>query len=228
VIEEYKNHDPILLAVDCIIFGFDGFHLKALLIKRSFEPGLGKWSLMGGFIKREESVDAAAARVLFELTGLHHIYMEQVKCFGEVNRDPGGRVVSIVYFALIKINGHNEELMNTYHAKWFDLGSIRSLIFDHKKMIQSAKKRLQELVANHPIGFELLPKKFTLQQLQLLYEAIYGTKLDTRNFVRKILSFNILRKLDEKEKQTSRKGAYLYVFDKNNYKKLEKEGLEFM
>jgi hypothetical protein len=183
---------------------------------------------MGGFVKKEESVDAAAARILNELTGLHHIYMEQVKCFGNVERDPGGRVVSITYFALIKINGNNQELMNTYNAKWFDLDAMRSLVFDHKKMIHAAMERLQERVANHPIGFELLPKKFTLPQLQLLYEAVYETKLDTRNFVRKILSLKILQKLDEKEKGTSRKGAFLYVFDIEKYKKLNKEGLRFM
>jgi ADP-ribose pyrophosphatase YjhB (NUDIX family) len=228
VIAEYKNHDRVLLAIDCIIFGFDGTNLKALLIKRGFNPGLGKWSLMGGFVKKDESVDNAAARILNELTGLHHIYMEQVKCFGEVNRDPGGRVVSLAYFALIKINGHSQELMASHQAKWFDLNSIRSLVFDHKQMLQIAKDRLQERVANHPIGFELLPKKFTLPQLQLLYEAIYETKLDTRNFARKISALKILRKLDEKEKETSRKGAYLYVFDMAKYKRLEKEGLKIV
>lgn len=228
VIVEYKNHDRLLVAIDCIIFGFDGTHLKALLVKRGFEPQKGKWSLMGGFVKKEEGVKEAAVRILNELTGLTNIYMEQLNCFGEVGRDPGGRVISIAYFALIKIGHYNQEMQTSHHAQWFDLNSIPSLVFDHKKMLRLAKERLQQQVANHPIGFELLPKKFTLPQLQLLYEAIYDQKMDTRNFARKILSLKILQKLDEKEKSNSRKGAFLYVFDVNKYKRLSKEGVQFI
>ena len=226
-IDQYKNHDHFLLAVDCIVFGFDGNRLKALLIKRDFEPGKGKWSLMGGFVKKEESVNDAATRILNQLTGLTDIYMEELGCFGNVDRDPGGRVVSIAYSALIKIKDYGEELMVDHNSKWFELNKIPELIFDHDEMIKLAKEKLEEKVSNHPAGFTLLPQKFTLQQLQGLYEAIYEKKIDKRNFTRRILELGILKKLDEKEKESSRKGAFYYVFEKKKYKKLEKEGVRF-
>lgn len=226
-IDQYKNHDHLLLAVDCIVFGFDGNRLKALLIKRDFEPGKGKWSLMGGFVKKDESVNDAATRILNQLTGLTDIYMEELGCFGNVDRDPGGRVVSIAYSALIKINDYGEELMVDHNSKWFELNKIPELVFDHDEMIKLAKEKLEEKVSNHPAGFTLLPQKFTLQQLQSLYEAIYEKKIDKRNFTRRILELGILKKLDEKEKESSRKGAFYYVFEKKKYKKLEKEGVRF-
>lgn len=225
---EYKHHDRFLLAVDCIIFGFDGDGLKAILVKRALEPEIGKWSLMGGFVNTGESVDQAAERILVTLTGLDNIYMEQLHCFGELDRDPGGRVVSIAYTALIKIDASSEHLLDTHNAKWVDLNKLPPLIFDHKQMIKLAKERLRQKVANHPIGFELLPHKFTLQQLQGLYEAIYETKFDKRNFTRKILSLGILQRLEEKEKESSKKGAFYYVFDKKKYKQLEHEGIKLI
>jgi ADP-ribose pyrophosphatase YjhB (NUDIX family) len=228
MIAEYQGHDRFLLAIDCIIFGFDGTTLKALLIKRGFQPERGKWSLMGGFVNKEEGVDEAAQRILFQLTGLEKIYMEQLHCYGEVDRDPGGRVVSIAYYALIRLEDYSEALLNEHNAKWFELDKIPSLVFDHKKMIRLAKERLQQKVSNHPIGFALLPDKFTLPQLQSLYEAIYETPLDKRNFSKKILSLDILHKLDEKDKETSRKGAYYYIFDQKKYKELEKEGVKLI
>lgn len=227
-IEQYKIHDRFLLAVDCIIFGFDGDTLKALFVKRGFEPELGKWSLMGGFVSRTESVEEAATRVLNQLTGLDKIYMEQIGCFGDVERDPGGRVVSIAYFALINIADYSEAMMQEHNAKWFSIDKIPPLVFDHKKMVSIARERLQQKVVNHPIGFELLPEKFTLRQLQNLYEAIYGSELDKRNFTRKILSLGILNKLEEKEKESSRKGSFYFVFDEKKYKKLETEGVKFI
>ena len=228
VITDYKFHDRMLIAVDCIIFGFDGKALKALLIKRGFDPESGNWSLMGGFVKKHESVEAAAFRILEVLTGITNIYLEQLFSFGAPKRDPGGRVVSIAYFALIKIDDYSDELMKEHNAKWFDIKRIPPMIFDHKKMILMAKDRLQQKVANHPIGFELLPEKFTLPQLQILYEAIYESTFDKRNFSRKILSLHILKKLDEKEKSLSKKGAFYYTFDHNKYKKLAREGLKFI
>lgn len=227
-IEQYIRQDRLLVAADCIIFGFDGKHLKALFIKRAFEPEIGKWSLMGGFVDRDESVDQAAARVLKQLTGLDDIYMEQIGCFGDVDRDPGGRVISIAYFALINIERYSEHLMKTHHAKWFSIDQIPNLIFDHNKMVMTARERLQQKVVNHPVGFELLPEKFTLRQLQNLYEAIYGSELDKRNFTRKILSLDILNKLNEKEKASSRKGSFYFVFDEKKYKKLDAEGVKFI
>jgi ADP-ribose pyrophosphatase YjhB (NUDIX family) len=227
-ISGYKNHQKILVAVDCIIFGFDGSHLKALLIKRGFEPERGKWSLMGGFVNKNENADKAAARVLYDLTGMKNIYMEQLHAFTDVDRDSAGRVVSIAYFALINIEEYNETLQKEHEAKWFPLSKIPPLIFDHKKMVLTAKEMLRHKVANHPIGFELLPEKFTLPQLQSLYEAIYESPFDKRNFTKKMLSLGILNKLNEKEKESSRKGAFYYVFDTERYQKLHSNGLKLI
>jgi len=225
---KYTSHDRILVAVDCIIFGFDGNQLKALLIKRGFEPEKGKWSLMGGFVHADESTDQAAIRVLHQLTGMHDIYMEQLYCFSDLKRDSEGRVISVAYFALINIADYPEQMQREHEAKWFSLGEIPALIFDHQQMVAKAKERLQQKVSNHPIGFELLPEKFTLPQLQNLYEAIYETPLDKRNFTRKILSLDVLNKLTEKEKHSSRKGAFYYVFDKEKYNQLHQQGVKFI
>jgi 8-oxo-dGTP diphosphatase len=227
-ITKYKSHDRLLIAVDCIIFGFDGNQIKALLIKRGFEPEEGKWSLMGGFVGKDENVDDAAARILKQLTGLTDIYMEQLYCFGEAKRDSAGRVISIAYSAFINIADYNEQLSSDHEARWFPINKIPPLIFDHKEMLKKAKQALVEKVANHPIGFELLPPKFTLLQLQNLYEAIYEAPLDKRNFTRKILSIKVLKKLNEKEKESSRKGSFYYVFDRVNYKKLQHQGIKFI
>jgi ADP-ribose pyrophosphatase YjhB (NUDIX family) len=227
-INKYKSQDRLLVAVDCIIFGFDGTQLQALFIKRGFEPEKGKWSLMGGFTNQNESTDEAAVRVLRQLTGMDNIYMEQLYCFSEVDRDPAGRVISIAYFALINIEDYNEQMLFEHEARWFPLNKIPDLIFDHKKMVALAKERLQQKVANHPIGFELLPEKFTLPQLQSLYEAIYESPLDKRNFTRKILSLEILNRLNEKNKTSSRKGAFYYVFDKKKYSQLNHDGVKFI
>jgi len=227
-IVQYKNHDRFLLAVDCIIFGFDGSQLKALCIKRGFEPEKNNWSLMGGFVRQKESADEAAARILYDLTGLRDVYMEQLHCFSDVDRDPAGRVISIAYSALINIEDDDEKLLEEHNAKWFSLQKIPGLIFDHKQMVMEAKKRLQEKASNHPIGFALLPHKFTLQQLQALYEAIFEMPFDKRNFTKKILSLSILQKLNEKEKESSRKGAFYYVFDEKKYRQLNNEGLKFI
>ena len=227
-IDKYKSQEGILVAVDCIIFGFDGQQLQALLIKRGFEPEKGKWSLMGGFVNPNESTDDAAIRVLYQLTGMKNIYMEQLYCFSNVNRDAAGRVISVAYFALINIAEYSEQLQQDHEARWFPMDKIPYLIFDHKEMMAKAKERLQQKVSNHPIGFELLPEKFTLPQLQNLYEAIYEQELDKRNFTRKILALGILNKLNEKEKESSRKGAFYFVFDKNKYSKLHQEGVKFI
>ncbi len=227
-LNSYKTHQKILVAVDCIIFGFDGAQLKALLIKRGFEPEKGKWSVMGGFVGKEESADDAAIRVLFQLTGMNNIYMEQLYTFTDIDRDAAGRVISIAYFALINIADYSEQLQFEHEAKWFPLNKIPPLIFDHKRMVAKAKELLRHKVANHPIGFELLPPKFTLPQLQNLYEAIYEAPLDKRNFTKKMLSLGILNKLNEKEKTSSRKGAFFYVFDSNKYGKLQSNGIKLI
>lgn len=209
-LSSYSSHYRILVAVDCIIFGFDGTQLKALLIKRGFEPEKGNWSLMGGFVREDEGTDEAAIRVLHQLTGMQDLYMEQLCAFGDVNRDSAGRVISIAYFALINIADYNQQLQLEHEAKWFPLSECPHLIFDHAKLVSKAKERLREKVINNPIGFELLPPKFTLPQLFRLHEAIYETQLDRRNFTKKMRSLGIINKLNEKEKGASKKGAYYY------------------
>ena len=226
-INSYKSHQKILVAVDCIIFGFDGSRMQALLIRRGFEPEKGKWSLMGGFVDKKENADEAAIRVLYQLTGMNDIYMEQLHTFSNVDRDSAGRVISIAYFALINIADYSEQLLHGHEVKWFPLNKMPPLIFDHKKMVLKAKELLRRKITHHPIGFELLPPKFTLPQLQNLYEAVYETPLDKRNFTKKMLSLGILNKLDEKEKESSKKGAYYYIFDNAKYSKLQSNGIRF-
>lgn len=216
-LDHYKNHDHLLVALDCIIFGFDRNELKLLLIKRDFEPEKGNWSLMGGFLKKDESLDAAAGRILNTLTGLKNIFLEQLYAFGEVDRDPVERTVSVAYYALIDIHSHDKELVEQHCASWFSINDVPDLIFDHNKMVDAALKRLRFKASHQPVGFELLPDRFTLPELQKLYEGIYDTRLDKRNFRRRILSMDVLVKTDEKQKKYSKKGAFLYEFDKDKY-----------
>ncbi len=217
MLNSYSAADKVLLAVDCIIFGFDNEGLKILLIKRDFEPEKGKLSLIGGFLKKDEVLNNAAIRILDSYTGLQDIYMEQLYAFSEIDRDPEERTISVAYYALINIENHNEELIQNYNAEWFSVASTPKLIFDHDKMLAHAIRRLRYKTSIKPIGFELLPEKFTMRQLQKLYEAILSKKLDKRNFISKINSLDILIKLDEKDMLSSRKGSYLYTFDKDKY-----------
>lgn len=223
----YSAEDKVLLAVDCIIFGFNHEALKILLIKRNFEPEKGKWSLIGGFLKQTENLDQAAVRVLHHLTGLHDIYMEQLYAFSKVDRDPGERTISVAYYALIDIASHDKDLVQLDSTQWFSMKKAPTLIFDHNRMVERAMARLRRRALGKPIGFELLPEKFTMRQLQKLYEAILDKKLDKRNFINKVNSLDILVKLDEKDRTTSRKGAFLYRFDKEKYDLKVKEGFDF-
>lgn len=213
----YTPEDKVFLAVDCIIFGFDNEDLKVLLIQRDFEPEQGKWSLMGGFLKQNETLDDAAARVLHRLTGVHDIYLEQLFAFSEVNRDPVARTISTAYYAIINIEKYNEKISTKHNAKWFSLSEVPKLIFDHDDMLDKAIKRLRRRTSINPIGFELLPEKFTMRQLQKLYEAILDKKLDKRNFVNKINSMDVLIKLDEKDMSSSTKGSFLFIFNEEQY-----------
>ena len=215
---KYQKQTRFLAAVDCIIFGFDGQTLKLLLIQRGFEPEKGKWSLMGGFIQPDESTDAAAIRILKSLTGLEGVYLEQLFTFGEPSRDPIERTLSITYFALIDIHKYEKQLSDEYHPEWFPLNKIPNLIFDHKEMVKMAKEKLRYKAALHPLLFELLPQKFTLPQLQSLYESVYETELDKRNFSRKVLSTRLLIKQGDKDKASSKKGAYYYKLNNKYYK----------
>jgi ADP-ribose pyrophosphatase YjhB (NUDIX family) len=225
----YPNSRKHLLAVDCIIFGYDILEkeIKLLLFKRIFEPAKGRWSLAGGFVDPDESLDEAASRILRKLTGLDSVYMKQSYAYGEKDRDQGDRVVSVAYFALIPIRDIDKELAEQNGVSWCSLSNLPDLIFDHPLMVKRALSDLQNQVKIRPVGFELLPEKFTLVQLQDLYEAIYQRKVDKRNFRKKILSMGILEKLDEKERETSKKGAYYYKFNELTYKKLRQNGFYF-
>lgn len=225
----YKTEEKHLVAIDSIIFGFSEAQLKLLLIQRKFEPCKGDWSLMGGFVKKNENVDDAAHRILEELTGLDDIFLEQLHTYGNVDRDPGERVISIAHFALINIEKYNNKLGKKHGAQWFNFEDIPDLIFDHNEMVTRAWKRLKRQTAIQPIGFELLPEKFTLTQLQNLYEAIHQQSFDKRNFRKKILSMDVLEKLEEKDKASSKRGAFLYRFNKEKYDALLNKGvvLEF-
>jgi ADP-ribose pyrophosphatase YjhB (NUDIX family) len=214
----YPGESRILVAVDCIIFGFDGNDIKLLVIQRGLKPEKGKWSLMGGFLQAKESLDEAANRILKKLTGLEGVYMEQLQTFGDTNRDPVERTVSVAYFALVDIHQYEKQLSTDYHAEWFLLKKTPELIFDHKRMMEMAKRQLRYKAALHPILFELLPAKFTIPQLQTLYEGIYDTTFDNRNFSRKVLSTELLIKQKEKDKANSKKGAFYYKLDKRKYK----------
>ncbi len=214
----YNNQPKCLVALDSIIFGFDGNDLKLLLVKRSPTPLITEtWSLMGGWLNPDENLEAAANRILFELTGLHDLYLEQLYTFGDINRDPIQRTVSIAYFSLINIEHYDSKISNAHHAQWFPVSALpESILFDHGSMIEAAIQKLRYKAALHPLGFELLPEKFTLPQLQKLYEAIFQTTFDKRNFSRKILSTHLLIKLDEKQK-SSKKGAFLYRVNSEKY-----------
>jgi ADP-ribose pyrophosphatase YjhB (NUDIX family) len=225
---KYQKQTRFLVAVDCIVFGFDGQQLKILLIKRGFEPCLDEWSLMGGFVQPSESADEAASRVLRELTGLEGVYLEQFHSFTEVERDPIERTVSIAYFALIDIHQYENQLNELYHAEWFGLNEIPALIFDHPKMVMMARQKLRYKAALHPLLFELLPNRFTLPLLQSLFEDVYGTKFDRGNFSRKIISTGLLIKQKEKDKTGSKKGAFYYKLDKKHYRRNFHSVLKFI
>lgn len=214
----YSSNPQFYVGIDCIIFGFMNGELSLLLLKRNFEPARGQWSLMGGFVQEGESVDNAAKRVLSELTGLDKVYMEQVGAFGNVQRDPGGRVISIAYYALINIDEYDRKLVRSHNAYWININEIPPLIFDHKEMVYKARALMCRKAATEPIGFNLLPKLFTLSQLQNLYEAIYGEPLDKRNFRKRVAEMNYIEKTDKIDKTGSKRGAALYQFNENTYR----------
>lgn len=225
----YSKHPKHYLAVDCIIFGYDlsEKELKLLIVKRSFEPARGKWSLSGGFVQEGEGLDDAASRILCSLTGLSDLYMQQLYTYGEIERDPGARVISTAYYALIGIHEIDRDNQEKNGAHWRSIASLPDLIFDHRRMVDRALCELLTLIKVQPIGFELLPEKFTLVHLQELYEAIYQKKVDKRNFRKKILTMNLLEKQDDKEKETSKKGAWYYRFNEEKYRQFTRNGFFF-
>lgn len=210
--EKYNKFSKYFVAVDCVIFGYEDGDLKLLLYHRGFEPAKGMWSLMGGFVGEEESSDTAARRILKNITGLDDIYLEQVQAFTNPDRDSEDRVISLTYFALIRIDKHKADKVKENGAHWWSLKALPNLVFDHKEMVDKALERLQIKAGLELVGSELLPDQFTLLQLRKLYEAIFQKKLDTGNFRKKVLSLKVLQRLDERNTTESRRGAYYFKF----------------
>ncbi len=213
----YNEHSKVLVSVDCIIFGFDENKLKVLIGKRKMDPGRGEWSLYGGFVRLDESVDDAAYRTLYELTGMRNIYMRQVGAFGSVDRDPGERVISVAYYALINVKDYDHRLLEEHGVEWVDFDKMPPLYSDHMEMVNKARKMMKENIKIEPVGFRLLPTLFTLTQLQRLYEAVNGEELDKRNFRKRIKEMDFIEKTELIDKTSSKRGAYLYRFNRRVY-----------
>lgn len=209
------NHATHLVSIDCIIFGYENSDLKLLLFKRELEPSLGDWSLVGGWVDSEESVEDAARRVTLKITGLEDVYLEQVQVFSKPNRDPGGRVISVSFYALMRIDEHDKELVEKHGARWFSLSNLPKLIFDHNIMVEKALEKMRLKASYELLGRQLLPERFTLYQLRQLYNAIFLKEFDPGNFRKKILALKVLEKLSNKNKDESKRGAYYYMFKKD-------------
>jgi hypothetical protein len=223
----YREQEKFYVSVDCIILGFKDGKLYLLISKRKFEPLEGADTLMGGFLRSDESLSETVSRVLSEYTGIKDVFMEQVGTYGDINRDEGERVISVAYYALIDLEVFDEELCKIHNARWEELDKVGKLVFDHNKMLDDTVDILRKKAATQPIGFNLLPEKFTLPQLQSLYESIYQTVLDKRNFRKKILEMDILEKQEEKDKSGSKRGAFYYTFNKEKYDQLLQKGFYF-
>jgi len=216
------------LTTDCVIFGFDETDLKVLLIERGIEPFKGKWAFPGGFVQMDENTEDGAKRELFEETGLKDIFIEQLYTFSDVDRDPRGRVVSVVYYALVSLNKFDPKAGDDANkAAWFSVRDIPTLAFDHEKILRMALYRIKGKIRYQPIGFELLPEKFTFTELQHLYEVVLETPLDRRNFRKKFLNMDLLIELDEKQQGVAHKAASFYKFDKMKYEQLVLKGFNF-
>ncbi|MCD7899978.1 MAG: NUDIX hydrolase [Bacteroides sp.] len=216
------------VTTDCVIFGFDEGELKVLLIERGIEPYLGKWALPGGFLNMDEDAETCSRRILQKETGLDNIFMEQLYTFSSVERDPRYRVISIAHFALVRKSDYNAMAgLDTTTVRWFDLSEVPELAFDHKAILDMAKDRLRGKIKYQPIGFELLPERFTMPDLHRLYETILQESLDRRNFRKKMLSFNILVDTGEVQRGAQNRAPKLYCFDKQKYDELTQKGFYF-
>ena len=213
----YSQHAKVWVSVDCIIFGFDDGKLKVLIGRRQMDPGRGEWSLYGGFVAADEGLDEAASRTVKELTGLDNLYMRQVGAFGKTDRDPGERVISIAYYALINVNDYNERLRLEHGVEWMDINHLPLLYSDHNEMVRKARKLMRQKLRTEPVGFRLLPNLFTLTQLQRLYEAVNGEDLDKRNFRKRIKEMDFIEKTELIDKTGSKRGASLFRFNKKVY-----------
>ena len=223
----YINKSRFLVAADCIIFGFKDKELHVLLTRRPVEPLAGEWSLMGGFVSENESLEDAAKKVLYDYTQQEGIYMEQVNAYGEINRDTGGRVISVAFYALVRLEEFDTSLAQKFDAKWINIKELPELVFDHNQMVKDALTLLRFKVSMEPIIFEFFDEKFTLPALQDLYEAIYQREIDKRNFRKKLSSMEVLDKLDIKDTLSSKRGAFYYQFNEEKYKDLLESGKYF-
>lgn len=213
----YKEHSKFYLSVDIIVFGFEEGNLKILLGKRQMDPGRGEWSLYGGFVNEDEDLEEAANRTILELTGMTKLYMRQVGAFGAIDRDPGERVISIAYCALIDVKDYDDNLRQQHGLEWVALSEVPSLYSDHNLMVSNALAQIRRRINTEPIVFNLLPELFTLTQLQRVYEAILGSSIDKRNFRKRVKQIEFIEKTEFIDKTTSRRGAALYRFNKNVY-----------
>ena len=213
----YSEHSKFYVSVDCIVFGFEGSQLEVLIGRRQMDPGRGEWSLYGGFLGEKESLNDAAHRTLLELTGLDEMYMRQVGAFGEVDRDPGDRVVSVAYCALINVKDYDDSLRERYGLEWVTLDKLPEMYSDHRLMIHNAVMQLRRRIYNRPLSFNLLPEMFTLTQLQHVFEAVMGEPIDKRNFRKRIKQTDFVQQTDIIDHTTSRSGAMLYRFNKEKY-----------
>lgn len=210
--EQLYKHPKHYVAVDCVIFGYMEGELKLLLYPRAFTPHQGEWSLIGGFLQEGEDLDAAAKRVLSIRAGMNDIYMEEVGCFSAINRDSASRVVSVAYYALVDIEKQDIEVLNAHNSVWWSIDELPEMVFDHEEIVEKAMETLQTRANEKLLGKELLPEMFTLLQLRNVYEAIFRRPLELANFRKKILSLDVLERLNIKNKTESRKGAYYYTF----------------
>ena len=220
----YKYPHPAV-TTDCVIFGFDGSELQVLLIERGIEPFKGKWAFPGGFLNMDETAGEGALRELKEETGLENAYIEQFNTYSDPGRDPRERVITIAHYALVRI----QEVKggdDAAKAQWFPIDEVPQLAFDHDKILRDAMRKLRERIHFEPIGFELLPEKFTMRDLQILYESILGVKFDRRNFAKKMMHYELLNQLDETVRPTAKRYALLYSFNKENYELFKKKGFQ--
>ncbi len=227
MLEIYQNPPTHLLSIDCIIFGYEDAQLKLLLFKRELPPVKGQWSLLGGWVNEDETVEQANERVLKKLTGLSHIPMEQVNIYSAPERDPGGRVISITFYACINIPEKGQELVEQYGAQWFAVNELPPLIFDHDQMVADALDKLRDVGSKALLGQGLLNEEFTLLQLRQLYESIYLKELDPGNFRKKVLSLGVLECLSKKDRSESKKGSFLYRFKPLEEQKTHKQIINF-